>query len=142
MAKVAWNDELSVGVALIDKQHKALIQCLNDVSSAVEARQGEREIVRTLGFLSEYTDFHFSTEEKHMKNNSYPGLEEHKGQHQEFRGTLAGLEQDFEEEGSTKALADSINTFLARWLINHIQGTDQEFAKFLADNGIVITEDE
>jgi hemerythrin len=142
MAKVEWSNDLSVGVTLIDEQHKALIRCLNDVSSAIEARQGEREIVKALGFLSEYTDFHFSTEEKHMKNNSYSGLEEHEGQHQEFRGTLAGLEQDFEEEGSTKALADSISTFLARWLINHIQGTDQQFAKFLGDNGIVITEDE
>lgn len=142
MGNVTWDDSLSIGVPLIDEQHKALIQRLNDVSAAVEASQGEREIVKTLGFLSDYAGFHFSTEEKHMGEQGFPGLEQQKVKHQEFMAALKNLEQDFEEEGSTRALADSINTFLLNWLTTHIRGLDHQFAGFLAEKGAVIEEEE
>ena len=133
MTKVAWDKKLSIGIKLIDEQHKSLIKKLNDVSSAIENGLGEREITKTLEFLSEYADFHFSTEEKHMKENSYPGLAQQKMKHQEFMDTLSNLEQDFEEEGSTSALSDAINNFLFNWLTSHIQGLDQEFGDFLSE---------
>ena len=132
MTKVAWDKSLSIGIKLIDEQHKSLIIKLNDVSSAIENGLGQREITKTLEFLSEYADFHFSAEEKHMKENSYPGLEQQKVEHQEFMDTLSNLEQVFEEEGSTSALSDAINNFLFNWLTNHIQGLDQEFGVFLS----------
>jgi hemerythrin len=132
MTKVAWDKSLSIGIKLIDEQHKSLIIKLNDVSSAIENGLGQREITKTLEFLSEYADFHFSAEEKHMKENSYPGLEQQKVEHQEFMDTLSNLEQVFEEEGSTSALSDAINNFLFNWLTNHIKGRDQEFGDFLS----------
>ena len=61
MAIVEWNKKLSVGIKLIDEQHKSLIKRLNDVSSAIETGQGEREITKTLEFLAEYADFHLVT---------------------------------------------------------------------------------
>ncbi len=140
MTKVEWNNKLSVGIRLIDEQHKSLIKRLNDVSSAIETGLGEREITKTLEFLTEYAEFHFSTEEKQMKKNNYPGLEQQKMKHQEFMYTLSNLEQDFEEEGSTRALSDAINNFLFNWLTNHIQGLDQQFGDFLSGKGVVITE--
>jgi hemerythrin len=132
MTKVAWDKKLSIGIKLIDEQHKSLIKKLNDVSSAIENGLGEREITKTLEFLSEYADFHFSTEEKHMKENNYPGLAQQKMKHQEFMDTLSNLEQDFEEEGSTSALSNAINDFLFNWLTSHIQGLDKEFGDFLS----------
>ncbi len=141
MSNIEWTNNLSVGVQLIDEQHKALIQRLNDVSTAIEVDQGEREIIKTLGFLAEYADFHFSTEEKHMQESNYPGLEQQKMKHQEFMVTLTNLEEDFEEEGSTRALADSINNFLVNWLKTHIRGLDRQFGDFLEEKGVVITEE-
>ena len=136
MTKVAWDKSLSIGIKLIDDQHKSLITKLNDVSSAIENGLGQREITKTLEFLSEYADFHFSTEEKHMKENSYPGLAQQKMKHQEFMDTLSNLEQDFEEEGSTSALSDAINIFLFNWLTNHIKGLDQKFGDFLSKKNV------
>ena len=132
MTKVAWDKSLSIGITLIDEQHKSLIKKLNDVSLAIENGLGQREITKTLEFLSEYAEFHFSAEEKHMKENGFPGLEQQKVAHQEFMDTLSNLEQVFEEEGSTSALSDAINNFLFNWLTNHIQGLDQEFGVFLS----------
>ena len=139
MTSIEWDDRLSVGIALIDEQHKMLIQRLNDLSKAIEMNQSVGEIVRVLGFLIEYTSFHFSTEEKHMKENNYSGLNYHKTQHEEFETTLNHLTEDFEEEGATKALADSINVFLTNWLVKHFQKVDIEFGKFLIEKGLSLS---
>jgi hemerythrin len=138
MKKMQWNETLSVGVGLIDEQHKMLIRRLNDMAGAIEESKGPSEIARTLDFLIEYADFHFSTEEKHMKALSYPELEEHMAKHEEFKTTLANLERDFREDGATHLLADSIDTFLVNWLVKHISGVDVKFGAFLADKGITL----
>lgn len=138
MKKVEWTDDMSVGVELIDGQHRALFDRLNKLASAVERRQGEAEIAKTLGLLVDYTRLHFSAEEGFMQTHAYPGLEEHKVRHGEFRRMLTTIEQDLEEEGATKGLADSIRLFIAGWLVNHIQSVDRDFGAFVADKGIAI----
>jgi len=109
MKKIEWDDSLSIGVDLIDEQHKMLIQRLNDLSKAIEMTQGEGGIVQTLDFLIEYTDFHFSAEEKCMVEHKYPGLDHQKRQHEEFKTSLKNLVDDYEYEGVTRALTTSVN---------------------------------
>ena len=128
---ICWSADLSVGVTLIDEQHKALIERLGDVAAAVQALEGEREIIRTLGFLTDNTKFHFSAEEEHMAGAGYPALPEQQASHAKFTATLTELVRDFEEEGSTRLLAEAIETFLSRWLENHIRGMDSRFGTFL-----------
>jgi len=139
--KIEWDDSLAIGVSLIDEQHKQLIEHLNAMSKAVEEHEGEREIVNTLDFLIDYTNYHFTTEEKHMQATKYPELGAHKEKHKEFTSTLDELQRDFNEEGSTKALAEALNTFLFNWLINHIGTVDQEFAGYLGEMGITLPEE-
>ncbi|HUV35527.1 MAG TPA: bacteriohemerythrin [Patescibacteria group bacterium] len=139
MSQLKWTDKLSIGVDLIDEQHKMLIQRLNDMSSAIEFNKGPNEIARTLSFLIDYTDFHFSEEEKHMEEQEYPGLEEHISKHEEFKTTLADLENDYREDGATNLLAHSLDTFLINWLVNHISGVDVRFGNFLKDKGVTLT---
>jgi hemerythrin len=140
MAKELWDDSLSVGVDLIDEQHKMLLNRLSELSEAVDQRLGSGQIVRTLSFLSEYVDFHFGTEEKHMTANDYPGYEGHKAAHEEFKATLARLSEDFEEEGATTGLAESINTLLINWFLKHILAVDQELGRFCNERGIELAE--
>jgi hemerythrin-like metal-binding protein len=140
MAKITWDDSLSVNVSLIDDQHKMLIKRLNDMAEAIERKRGIEKISRTLSFMIEYTDFHFSTEEKHMTEQNYPGKAEHQKQHGEFKSVLNNLIEDFEEEGATQLLAKSIDTFLVNWLINHIKGSDVAFGRFLIKSGFVSPE--
>jgi hemerythrin len=135
MSKIEWDDSLSIGVDLIDEQHKMLIQRLNDLSAAIEKTQGEGGVVQTLDFLIEYTDLHFSAEEKCMAEHNYPGLEHQKKQHEEFRASLKNLVDDYEYEGVTRALTTSVNVFLNNWLINHIKGVDQKLGEFLQEKG-------
>ena len=132
MGKMIWTADLSVGVELIDQQHQTLVARLNDVAAAVDNQQGETEIGKTLGFLTDYAEFHFAAEESVMIKAAYPGLAEQKAAHQEFMVTLDNLKQDFEEEGSTRPLAQALNTFLVNWLTDHIRTLDRNLGQFLA----------
>lgn len=125
---------------LIDEQHKALISHLASLAGAISKRQGETEIMGTLSFLSDYTQMHFATEVRHMTALAYPGLAEHQARHDEFTAMLATLHGDLSEEGVTKALADSIQTFMLNWLRHHIQTLDVQFGQFLRAKGVVIRE--
>lgn len=137
MDKIAWDNSLSVNVNLIDDQHKMLIKRLNEMAEAIDQNRGIEKISRTLSFMIEYTEFHFSTEEKHMTEQDYPSKATHQKQHGEFTTVLNNLIEDFEEEGATQLLANSIDTFLVNWLVNHIKGSDVEFGKFLNNKGFV-----
>ncbi|MHA1135013.1 MAG: bacteriohemerythrin [Candidatus Thorarchaeota archaeon] len=66
------DESLSVGIELIDEQHKMLIERTNTISEAVENTRGLEKIMQTLDFMIEYTEFHFSAEEKVMTDNDYP----------------------------------------------------------------------
>ncbi len=136
--QVEWTDDLSVGVELIDDQHKMLIQHLAKVTESVAQHEGPARIGTTLEFLIDYTDFHFSAEERHMAANDYPGLDAQRVQHDEFKTTLSNLEADFGEEGATHALANAIDTLLANWLLKHISSADVEFGAFLTSKGITL----
>jgi len=138
MGKIEWDDGLSVCVDLIDDQHKMMIGKINDIHDAVEQGLGPAKVLETLGFMYEYTDFHFSTEEKHMDATNYPGTDAHKAAHEEFKKMVKDLSDDFEDEGSTEALAQAVDTYLKNWLITHIKGTDVEFATYLNEHGVCI----
>jgi hemerythrin len=142
MKEITWTPDLSVGIELIDQQHKMLIKHLNDLSQSLESNQGAAKIATTLNFLIDYTNFHFTAEEKHMAVNGYPELGNHKNQHEEFKKTLADLEEDLEEEGATQLLADSIDTLLVKWLFGHIRTVDVAFGKFLKQKGIEIPQED
>ncbi|MCP3876685.1 MAG: hemerythrin family protein [Desulfobacteraceae bacterium] len=138
MKEIAWTMDLSVGIELIDEQHKMLIKHLSDLNESLQSGKGPTKIASTLNFLIEYTNFHFSAEEKHMAANDYPELENHKKMHEGFKTTLSNLEEELEEEGATKMLADSIDTLLVKWLFEHIREIDVAFGKYLKEKGIEI----
>jgi hemerythrin len=133
MGLMQWDDSLSVGVELIDEQHKTWIQRFNDVSAAIEAMHGPQRIAEALGFLRDYTLFHFATEERSMAEHAYPEAEVHKTKHEELKHTLGDLESEYQEEGATHILADSIDTFMTNWLVTHIREVDMKFGAFLKD---------
>lgn len=135
MTEIKWDDSLSVGVDLIDEQHKMLIQRIKDLSDAVNSRRAAGEIGKTLGFMIDYTEFHFSTEEKHMTELNYPEYDVHKQQHEEFKTTLNEMVMEFKEDGATAQLSDGVNNYLINWLVKHIKSIDTKLSGFLQEKG-------
>ncbi len=139
MSEMKWDESLSIGVELIDEQHKKWIEHLRNVQIAIEAHRGMPQIANTLDFLVDYTRFHFSTEEKSMAETGYPELENHRAKHEELKGTLDDLIEDFRDDGVTEKLSRAVGTFLGNWLRDHIRVVDQAFAAFLKEKKIQLT---
>ena len=135
MPRIEWDESFSVGINLIDEQHKMLIERTNAIAEAVEMKRGLGKIVQTLGFMIDYTEFHFSEEEKVMIANDYHKLAEHQKLHEDFKKRLNLMVQDFEEDGATPDLSEEITAYLTSWLANHIKGIDTELGKILQEKG-------
>ena len=78
MATIKWDSSLSVGVDLIDEQHKQWIDRFNAVVETLASAQGASQLPQTLDFLIDYTHLHFSTEEAAMEKSGYPAKFQHK----------------------------------------------------------------
>lgn len=136
MSKMTWDESLSIGVGVIDEQHKKWIERLGDVQVAIEDHRGMPHVANTLDFLVDYTRFHFSEEEKYMSETGYSELGSHRARHEELKGTLDDLVVDFRDYGVTEKLSRAIGTFLGNWLRDHIRVVDQAFAAFLKEKNI------
>ncbi len=126
-----FTSELVTGNELIDSQHKELIGKINDLLQACENGDGKVKAMKTLNYLEDYTNFHFSQEEALQEEIGYPGIAEHKAKHQEFVTTVKELFEMLEDqEGPTDAFVAQVNKNVVEWFQHHIQGFDRSVAEF------------
>ena len=126
-----FTENLITGNTLIDEQHKELIGKINELVRTCENGDGKVKALKTLNYLEEYTNFHFSQEEALQEEIGYPGIRQHKEKHQEFVNTVKELfEMLEEEEGPTEAFVAQVNKNVIEWFYNHIQGFDRSVAEY------------
>jgi methyl-accepting chemotaxis protein/hemerythrin len=131
---MTWTDELSVGVGLIDEQHKVLLGLINELHAAMRARKSDAAMAGILERLKEYTVKHFGQEEEYFDRYGYA----EGAQHKEIHAKLVQQVLDFEaalKSGKAKVSMD-IMRFLKDWLVGHIMGTDKKYSQFLNSKGI------
>jgi len=131
MTMMYWTPEIAVGVEAIDNQHKALIERINHLVTAIETGREEEEIGRLFEFLKEYTQNHFAAEERLMQDRGYPDKDAHIAEHREFCATLAHLEARMAVEGMTSVLCRGFEDTIIDWLFDHICQRDRAFGKVL-----------
>jgi hemerythrin-like metal-binding protein len=129
-----WTESLSVQVAQFDEEHKKLIAMIDELREAMREGRGKEIIEKILRETADYTVFHFRNEEQAMKRFSYPGLERHKAQHDEFVAKAVDLKESHEQ--GRVALSVSVLNFLNSWVSDHIQKTDKEYASFFNEHGL------
>lgn len=133
-SQLVWKDEYSVGVKVLDDDHKKLIELLNQFKTAYDYHTSEEYEKQALDALVNYTKFHFNREEDLMEKNEYPGLEAHKKQHQQMIAEVERFVAKYHEQGH-EALSE-VSDFLSAWLINHINGTDKQYSQHMHDRGV------
>ena len=128
-----WKDEYSVGIAMIDEDHRKLVKLINKFQTAVFYHTGRRYEEEALNELVDYTKTHFAREEHLMRKHHYPEFEPHKKQHEEMIEEVEKFIARHRQEGH-KSLA-AVANFLRDWLINHINGTDKKYSAHLRSKG-------
>ena len=131
---VKWKDEYSVGIESIDKQHRKLLNLINNLQTAVYFSTGEQFEHEALDALVDYTRTHFTYEEALMEQHAYPDYESHRQQHEKMIAKVEAVLAEYQQDRDTAMKKATV--FLREWLINHINGTDKQYSSFLIDKGV------
>ena len=129
--RAEFDETRVTGNEMIDGQHKELIDKINKLLDSCEVGNDKLTAIKTLDYLADYTDFHFGEEEKLQESISYPGIEQHKKEHEKLRRVVEELHEMLEEqEGPTEAFVAQVQENVINWLYNHIKGFDRSVAEY------------
>ncbi len=126
-----WNENLAVGVDVIDNQHKGIISRINNLLNAMSQGKGKDEVGKVLTFLADYVVKHFNAEEALMKKHSFAGYPEQQAEHAKFLNDFSLLKKEFETVGVTSTLVLKTQRQLCDWLTNHITNKDKQIGEFI-----------
>lgn len=131
---MTWTDDLSVGIRLVDEQHKVLLGLINELHAAMRARKSDAVLISVVERLKEYTVKHFGQEEEYFDRYGYPETTHHKELHRKLVQQVLEFEAAL-KSGKAKVTME-IMRFLKDWLVGHIMGQDKKYAPFLNEKGI------
>lgn len=129
---VDWSDSLSVGIKSIDEQHRQLLEITNALFTAcLEGEDAAREFfIKSARKAAEYVQSHFRAEEALLEKAGYPGLGEHRAEHEKFVKELIAQVRNF--EAGLKFVPNNFARFLRDWVLTHIAIMDKKYALFFA----------
>ena len=123
----SWDPSLSIGVDVIDEQHKRIVDYINELD--VARRESDRErISEILEGLVDYTLTHFSFEEELMNKSGYPLTDSHRDVHASFAIQIGSY---VDQHNAGKDISRKLMSDLQIWLTNHIRYQDQDYGQFL-----------
>ena len=130
---VAWSDDLSVGIDVIDEHHRYLFDLTNDLFEVISNKRGVREVARVMKALDQYVAVHFRAEERMMEHYQYGRQQQQEHQHAEFEEKL----RSFYDALHTNPLTAQIDVlvYLRRWLVNHILHEDAGLRELVHTTG-------
>ncbi|MGI6404559.1 MAG: bacteriohemerythrin [Oscillospiraceae bacterium] len=125
-----WMPSLSVGVELIDEQHKTWFEKAEKLFEAGKNNQAKEYVGELLDFLDSYTKKHFADEERYMLSIRYPEYEQQRKAHAAFVAELAKLRSRYQESGGNIAVIINANQMVIDWLTKHISNMDKKIGDF------------
>jgi hemerythrin len=128
---VEWSDSYSLGIKMIDDQHKGLLDIVNDLYSHSTGNEFEEMLYfkDVIHQAVEYIKNHFQVEEKLLIATKYPGYAEHKKAHDQFTLTVVTSAKDF--QSGKRFVMEKFAHFLRDWILSHIAVMDQDYATYL-----------
>jgi len=127
-APIVWNDEMSVGVDIIDNDHKKLLSLINEMDYIINADVSVNEgaIASVLSELIDYTKYHFEREEKLMEACNYPHIQSHIQVHKVLVGQVQSFMDSFIKK-DTGFNPKVLRIFMEDWFVDHIMKMDKDF---------------
>ncbi|MDR1948329.1 MAG: bacteriohemerythrin [Spirochaetaceae bacterium] len=128
---VDWHGSYSIGIPLIDEQHKELVNLTNKLYKSCMAggEASKRNFMRTIRSAVDYIGYHFSTEEKIMARINYPGFAAHKKEHASFVKEVLHEVDEFNR--GNKFTPTNFVRYLKDWVLTHIAVSDKALGDYL-----------
>lgn len=134
MNTIIWNDKtMSLGIPLIDAQHKELLNIINQLSTSIYSNTQKKDIFMIINKLIDYANFHFTCEEELFNNLKYNKKDEHKNEHREFLNKFTKYHNQISNSEYLNQVEIIISQetliYLVDWFLHHIAGTDRIYAE-------------
>jgi len=126
-ANLEWGAAWFTGNAVIDADHKMLVQYVNELNQAMRLGEGQNVACDILTKLVNYTREHFAREEIIWKTGGLESLSQHLEKHTDLVTKIEAFQRDFVAEKAS--LTTDLMSFLREWLINHVFKTDKAGVK-------------
>lgn len=128
---IIWEENLRLGVPVIDEQHEGIFAQFNKLSEALQEGRGSAEVIEVLEYLDNYATTHFADEENLMALYKYDGLEEQRQQHALFRENIAKFTEMLAASAPTQEIAIKIDATLIRYFISHVRNLDRKMVEVI-----------
>jgi hemerythrin len=124
---LVWNDICSIGMDLIDAQHKHLFEIGNQayqlLKSGLQIDKYD-DITLIVEDLRNYTKYHFKCEEDYMISINYSGYEDQKKEHANFIKELDAINLSNIDTDHQRHIEDLLG-FIFTWILEHILKKDK-----------------
>lgn len=134
MSAFVWEDKYSLHIAELDRQHQRLFALFNELYDAMQQGHGSEVIDKVLTSVIDYTAYHFSFEEKLLREAGFKDEAAHRAEHAKLGEQAKVLAQKLKAGNADVTIATL--KFLGDWLARHILVTDKSFAPFLISRGV------
>lgn len=128
MSYWSWDSSLSVGIDVIDAQHRRIVDYINELDEARSSSDRDK-VSEVLVGLVDYTRTHFAFEEDLMQQAGYPLSASHKRVHDVFTDQVARYVAQHE---AGKDVTRKLLSELQIWLTNHIKTDDKDYSPYAA----------
>lgn len=128
MGFMNWESKYELGIDEMDQQHQKWLEILNQFYDQLNGENINQKIVKMVDQVIDYTEFHFSEEEKFLDQLNYPMLGEQKEMHEQICETIKSFKQELEQE--KMIISTRITRELKRWFTEHILHEDKKYADY------------
>lgn len=137
MELITWQNEYALGIEEIDKQHQKIVEIINRLYQLFsENKMTETGALQTiLKELTDYADYHFTTEENYFANFKYPQAPGHIEKHNQYRAKVEEFKNQLAGD-NIKDVFFTMTNFLHEWWIWHINNMDREYVSLFKENGV------
>jgi hemerythrin len=127
---VTWSNSYSMGIKLIDDQHKGLLDFVNELFNHATGNEADERVYFKIVIHQavQYVKDHFQSEEKLMIATKFPGYSEHKKAHDQFTLTVVKSVKDF--ESGKRLVLEKFAYFLKDWVLTHVAVMDMQYAAY------------
>ncbi|MBF0194211.1 MAG: bacteriohemerythrin [Magnetococcales bacterium] len=139
-ANISWNDVPRTNIAILDNDHKRIVETINSLVERLSTNDNLRDIRTKVRHLMIYTSTHLRREEAYLLEHNFPDLEKHKKDHIHLLDTLLEIKDKIINGNDSQKTREQLQSFLIeQWIVGHISKSDMVYAKYFDQDKYLIT---
>lgn len=121
-----WDKKFEIGVPEMDNQHKKWVEIINRFYDHLINNDINKTTKIMINEVIDYTNYHFSEEEKLMMSIGYPHINDQKEMHNKITEKMKYFKNRIDE--GILVVSTSITNEMKLWLKDHIMVEDKKYA--------------